>query len=840
VQHLTTKAVDQDPGNSASSRGVVRFIAGHDLRARWTTIVLTGLLIGLVAGLGIACLSGARRTDTLFARQAAASNASQLDLDPGSPSVESDRAIRAMPEVVGAAYWAVIGAFVLDDAGLVDEDFVGALTVTTDGRYLDIDRVAVRHGRLLDPSRPDEVMINDAYADRAGLAVGSTIGLGLVPTDEDGFPIQAVPTQRVSATVVGIMVTPDDVVGADLDQLPRMFVSPAFGHLLDDPDPAYVGYSWYGLRLRNGDADVDRVLARWQSLADEHNAALDPADESADPWLTYNHRASELRLTADRSVRPVVVSFAAFGALVLLASIVLLAQAFARMIRSGGQEMQLGRTLGLSSTQAARVALAAPGATAAVAGVVAAVVAVVGSARFPFGRYRVLEPDPGIEIDATMLIGLAAVLLVPLAVAGVVAFNQSRQRLVGESRAAARASRTVSALTVLGAPLLLLSAVRLTFENGRGRSFVPTRLVLLTAITTVVVVSTTLVFGHNLGALANEPARFGWKADALVLPDAGYGDADPATWGPWLDARSDVEGWRVVGADRTTVAGRETPGLVFGPSGGDGSRLTPVVVTGRAPARSGEIVLGRRTLDEIGLGVGDAVTLGVEPHGLEATIVGVAVFPDIGPTFSVRARLDDGLWIDASDRSVFTSLASSGSGYNALLLDVTTGSREAVTTALDASGLAGQTGVDSFDVIRPVEVVSATTAANAQDPLIAAIAAAAIVSLLLTLVTVVRRRRHELSILGALGFTPGQLRATVLLQGLLFGAIGLIVGTPIGTTLGRLLWRRFADSLGVVPDPSVPWAQLGLSAVAVLAVGVLSALGPAVTIARSTGRLDLE
>ena len=141
--------------------------------------------------------------------------------------------------------------------------------------------------------------------------------------------------------------------------------------------------------------------------------------------------------------------------------------------------------------------------------------------------------------------------------------------------------------------------------------------------------------------------------------------------------------------------------------------------------------------------------------------------------------------------------------------------------------------VDSFGIIRPVEVDTAASAGRAQSALVLVVAAAAALSLLLTLIAVVRRRRGDLTTLAVLGFTPRQLRTTVLLQGLLFALVGVVVGAPLGIAIGRELWRRFAGALGVLDVTTVPWATIGLVAAGTVLAGLLSAIWPSRVAARS-------
>lgn len=831
---------DDRTGSAGGPRDAIASFARHDLRRRWRAVVVAGVLAGVGAGIGLACLAGARRTDTLFDRHLAASRASHVEIDPGRPTPEADRAIRSMPEVAEAGYWAVISAFLLDGEGHVDPAYVGALNFTTDGRYLDQDRVAVRSGRRLDPTRSDEVMLNEYFAEILHARVGTELDIGLAPSDDNGVPTQDTPTSKVRARVVGIMALPDEVIGAELDRVPKMFVSPAFGHVLDDPEPAYVSFAWYGLRLRGGQADVDRVVARWQAIADRHNAGVEDEDESQD-WLTFVHRVSDLRRTADRSVSPMVAALATFGGLALFGALLLLTQGLARGVRQSQDDVRVGQVLGLTARDATWASVAVPAATVTLAVVVAAAVMIGWSSRLPAGPYRVLEPDPGIDVDVVMLaLGLAALVVVPLMAAAVVALRQARHNLLDRRQAAARPSSVVMMLARAGAPPPVVSAVRLTIEPGRGRAFVPTRLVLVSSVVTVALLVSTLVFGDNLSSLAREPERFGWRADALLMIDGGYGRIDPVASATWLDARHDLEGWRLVGADRTSLNGRETPGVIFGPESGTGGSLVPVLVSGRAPTRAGEVVLGRRTLDELRVGIGDRVTFGSGEAARPERVTGVAVFPELGPVLAIRTHLDDGLWAHPDDADAFASLTAYGPPFNALLIDLAPGSARAEFAKAVESSPVAETGssVDAYGVIRPAEVDTAASASRAQSALVAVVVLVVVLSLLLTLMTVVRRRRRDLAILAALGFTPRQLRITVVLQGLLFGVAGAAVGTPLGIALGRQLWRGFAGNLGVVADPTVAWGPITLAAVVVVATGILSSIPPALAAGRS-GRARL-
>ncbi|MBV9041489.1 MAG: FtsX-like permease family protein [Acidimicrobiia bacterium] len=84
-------------------------------------------------------------------------------------------------------------------------------------------------------------------------------------------------------------------------------------------------------------------------------------------------------------------------------------------------------------------------------------------------------------------------------------------------------------------------------------------------------------------------------------------------------------------------------------------------------------------------------------------------------------------------------------------------------------------------------------------------------SLANALVSSVRRRKHDLAILKALGFTRRQVSAAVAWQATALVVVALAVGLPLGAIGGVWLWSVFADQLGIATDSLVPVAALALA-----------------------------
>ena len=336
---------------------------------------------------------------------------------------------------------------------------------------------------------------------------------------------------------------------------------------------------------------------------------------------------------------------------------------------------------------------------------------------------------------------------------------------------------------------------------GSGRTYVPTRLVLVSSVVTVALLIATLVFGENLSSLARDPERFGWEGDGLVMMDGGYGRIDPDASAPWLETQDDLEGWRLVGADRTLVNGREVAGVVYGPDGGSGSgtragpRVRPFSPPGRRGRRGSSDAERSRRRDR---GLGDTGRRRAGPAGHRHRCGGVrrarsrAGDPDPAsttgsgpipttPTRSRRSPPTAGRTTCCS--SICEALASTKRSP-------VRRERRRVSDRVSPAGT-----VDSYGVLRPAEVESASSAGRVQSALVAVVVVVAVLSLFFTLVAVVRRRRRDLSILSALGFTPAQLRTTMIVA-------GVAVRTRWGPTRDAARTSSSAAALdGVRPHP---------------------------------------
>jgi ABC-type antimicrobial peptide transport system permease subunit len=104
----------------------------------------------------------------------------------------------------------------------------------------------------------------------------------------------------------------------------------------------------------------------------------------------------------------------------------------------------------------------------------------------------------------------------------------------------------------------------------------------------------------------------------------------------------------------------------------------------------------------------------------------------------------------------------------------------------------------------------------------------------------VRQRRNAFAVLKALGFTPRQIRSTVLSQsGLVVGA-ALVLAVPLGIAAGRSLYQGFAGSIGVIVEPVVPLLALAAAVFVAVALVQVVALVPARQARRTDAASELR
>jgi ABC-type lipoprotein release transport system permease subunit len=139
----------------------------------------------------------------------------------------------------------------------------------------------------------------------------------------------------------------------------------------------------------------------------------------------------------------------------------------------------------------------------------------------------------------------------------------------------------------------------------------------------------------------------------------------------------------------------------------------------------------------------------------------------------------------------------------------------------------------------PSEVGNLAQLRRLPTVLAALLAAVAVVSLANALTVAVRRRR-DLAVLRALGFTRRQAGATVGWMATVTAAIGLLAGLPLGIAAGSVVWRLVAGGLHVADDARVPALVAAVVAATTVLLANLVAAVPAWRAARVRPALALR
>ncbi|HET7722345.1 MAG TPA: FtsX-like permease family protein, partial [Acidimicrobiales bacterium] len=526
------------------------------------------------------------------------------------------------------------------------------------------------------------------------------------------------------------------------------------------------------------------------------------------------------------AVRPLAIALGAFGAMAFIACLLLVGQALVRLLRTDREDLATIRAMGAGPRTLA--ALLLPGVAVAVGvGVAGAVaVAVALSPLAPIGPLRRVEADPGIAFDWTvLLLGATGLAVALLGIGAGAALRQVPHRRQERARLEIPRRSTLAGLVAAaGFPLPAVAGMRLALEPGEGRTSVPARAALGGAVVAVVALVASLVFGTSLRSLVDRPPLYGWDWDLTVLDESGYGEIDVERAAAILDGDGDVSGWSGAYFQSVELDGARVPVLGLAA----GAAVTPPLVSGRAVRAPGEIVLGHGTLEALGKRVGETVTMASEEGERALRVVGVAVFPTVGPILGAYTSLGDGALMVYDEVPGWDEVSP---GPKALFVRFAPGAdREATRARLEeALGEVGRFpgSAQVLPVQRPAQIVHYESMGATPALLGGVLVVAAVVSLGLALASGVGRRRRDLSILKSLGFTRRQVSATVVWQSSLIVGIGLLVGVPLGVALGRWLWIIFAEHLPVLARPSMPVLVLAGLAGALVVLANLVAAAPA-------------
>ncbi|MFD3583679.1 ABC transporter permease [Streptomyces sp. NPDC058683] len=329
-------------------------------------------------------------------------------------------------------------------------------------------------------------------------------------------------------------------------------------------------------------------------------------------------------------------------------------------------------------------------------------------------------------------------------------------------------------------------------------------------------------------------------ADAITTPGEAQGVRQPVPASlvrtveqvPGVAAAApDIQGaGQLIGADGKPIGGKGPPTLA-GNWITDPNLNSYRIAEGRAPARSGEVVVNRGAAKKGGLKIGDTTVLRT-PDPVKVTIVGLATFGGedgmAQVTFTGMTRADAEKYLTAKPGEAASILVRAGPGV---------GQKELVDrlTPVLPKGVEAITGQDSAqentDMISSQFLTVFTTLLLVFSGIALLVATFSIHN---TFAIVVAQRTRENALLRALGASRRQVTAATLTEASAVAVLASAAGVAGGIGIAAGLQALF-PAIGF-PFPDGDLVVKALSMALPLAVGVVVCLGSALLPAVRVGR----
>ena len=813
-------------------------------RRRWPDYLAIVLLLALVGGLGMGAIAAARRTQSSFSLFLAHTNPS--DLSVGTALYEPPlgltngydgsliRTIAHLPDVKRAESYALVYALPLGANGRPSPAAKKSSSnldvfASVNGLFFNQDRVTVIRGRMANPNKANEIMMTQYAAHELDLKVGQTVPWAVYRSELGNST--ANPYLRKDLTLVGTVILNNAVVQDEIDALgaPTAILTPALTNRLTS---CCADFTFTFLQLRHASTELENVESEINHVVPTR--------------LPHDFLATSIDVAkADQALKPEAIALGAFGGIALLAALLIAGQIIGRLLRSRAGEKRALRSIGASPAMIVGDEIVGITGAVIVGALTAGVVAVALSPLAPLGPVRPYYPFPGLSFDWTVLgfgtLGFVAVLF---AVSLLLAVRAAPHRLGTITRRnSRRESNLAASATSAGLPVSAVVGIRFAFEPGADNA--PVRSATLGATLAIVVVIATVVFGSSFSALVSHPALYGWNWTYALEGGGGIGDIPQHSAAALLKHDKQVSAWSGYYYAYLEIDGYTVPVL----GGTPRAPVAPPILKGHGLDGPGQIVLGVETLAQLHKNVGDTVAVSFgdsAPKNL--LIVGTATMPAVGiGGVTGHLEMGNGAILDYHliPPTVRDQADTTPIGPNAIFVRfkpnvATSSARQQVNVIARELSLPTNYGVQVLAVQRPAEIVNYRSAGVTPTLLSSALAAGAVGALGLMLVASVRRRRRDLALLKALGFTQRQLAATVAWQSSVAVLIGTLVGVPVGIVLGRFLWDLFARAINAIPAPSVPVLPIALIAVGALLLANIIAAFPGRIAARTPTALVLR
>jgi len=629
----------------------------------------------------------------------------------------------------------------------------------------------------------------------ASFAAAAHVGLG------DEISVQSVDAPAVKIKIVGIADTADQ--GFYPQWTPGLiWVLP---DILSKVEPASKELEEVvGLRLGNTSA-----VAVGQVVQDIYNVYDGPSESSVVQRFSTSQQVEDSMASDDRLLG---LLLALFGIIALVAAPCAIANVTAGRVLMHRQDIAMLKALGFTPAQVVGMLLAQQtvlGACGAGLGVLLArVLTAPEFIRPPDGTPVGLAPLPGSWVT---LIAVGTVATVALATV-LPAWWAGRVSPVAAVRASPPRGH-LSLIARLGLLVHLPAALVLGARDSLTRRL-PALLTVFGLAIPMAMITIALTCWATIDGFARDPGRIGLAA-TLTVSQGSYGKQVPAGGDP-----AQIRAWYPTARFSTLLPGDNGTftALAIG-SSGPGNRYPFHVVQGRPYRTPQEAVAGQGFLDLMHLAVGDLTGVTVDGVYVDVRIVGRMVDPQNNGDV-LAFGLD--------------TLAAAGNPQSPQFYSVVL--RPGVSAAAARSGLLAMSH-DQLDVqfvANPADGLGIVRVVIAVSVVILAVIGLA--SLLTATAIGLRDHQHETGVLAAMGLTPLQVMATLVVNTTILGAIGvgggIFAGMAVAPRLINMQGQASGMGSGIAAAPSVQMVT------SIVAVALFVATAAALVLARRSMRMS--
>jgi putative ABC transport system permease protein len=832
------------------------------MAARKARLALTSLAVVLgsafIAAALVLTASIQATVDELNDELYAGSDVLVMPADPESHAdslVEEGITAETLAAVDGTAGVDRVGTSVTGAINAIGDNgkVVGGLAPTMAANWTDEAREReLREGRA--PESDGEVAVSAKFAADSGFGLGETVTAYSMTTEQTVYEI------------VGVYGYPggrDSISGGT----EIAFTTAEAQRLIYDGQDAYSGLA---VHAADG-TDADDLATALESVIG--------AESQVQTWEDYNAEATAQSAELTKLVGNFLLGF---GLIAVFVSVFLIANTFSIVIAGRLKEIAMMRAIGAGRGQVVRSILVEALILGTVAAVAGAAVGVAGGAGLTaaiansfLDAGQVSLAVPPTAILAALAVGIGVTVLAAL----VPAVRASKVPPVEAMRAAVKADRPITGITVTGAITTLAGgaamALGLTHSLGSdsadlagtavGAGLVFVGVTMLTAWLSKPLVSAlgqlwSWNFAGKLGRrnAGRNPRRTAVTASALMIGvtlvtatatlltsvkasiEDYFGEAVeaelfvtgpavseyPASFDPSVmdDIRAidDVDSAVELYYDRAMI--NDTEQFVNTSTDLNGA----IELFGGSLAEGGgladfgdhDIAMNQSAADALGIGMGDTVTAkfsrGEEAH--EFTVAAILV----------DNENTDGWYVTTAYADEFYTIKPMMA-----LVDVADGADiDAVTAAVDEA-LAGEPEVSAQNHEEFVGEVTVffDFAIIAIQLLLGLAMIVAVIGVINTLVLSVLERTRELGMLRAIGMTRGQTVRMVIVESVTIALFGAVLGIVVGLGLGWALQNALVES--GVDVFAVPTALIAGYLAAAVLVGLLAAIAPAMRAAKT-------